>query len=196
MDSVKQKLDSIDLIYPNEKSFTNSNAYDVRYYYLSVPAPYAKERHVRTGYSIALKLRDDESGKFSHIDCSGFSISRDDGFTGFTGLAGGNNYKDVDKETAIDFQDKQIIWSTYREYPYTESEKLEAKGQPTPREAATLGDDVFTVYYAYVDVGDARYTITLSDIAFNSDFTATIKDRCLEESRQYFTRLFEKENVK
>ncbi|GHV05153.1 hypothetical protein FACS1894217_01560 [Clostridia bacterium] len=183
-------LDLKQLVYPTAAPELTSDKYDVTYYYLSNFATpnfdHKKNAYIKTGYLIDLKQRDG-SGEIKY---SGFSIRRDNGWSSPTAQT-----TSIDKATTVDFQDKQLVWATYREYPYTENEKQEQKEQPTTQSSTTSLAELFTIYYAYVDIGDARYTFELSGISFNGDSAETVKARCLEEAQNYFTNLFDKENA-
>ena len=190
------------IIFPENTNLC-SGEYDVEYFLTYAPGPYEP---VKTGYSIERKAIADVQNDFRHLEYRGIDLKRENGrWT----LFDESNYTCVKPETVYETQDFEMIYAEYRPYPFTKkeiSEQLsEQKGISPQRsneisehqdtlfsssfadEVDELENEIFTIFHAYIDTEDLRYSITIFET--NECAAENIESKCLEEAVLYFKEL-------
>ena len=171
------------IVFPESNPNLYSGEYDVEYFFTCVPGSY---KPIKTGYSIELKATTHAQNDFRHLEYRGIDLKRENGrWTMFDK----RNYTCVKPETVYETQGQTMFYAEYRPYPFTTNEISEQKGiSLQPSFVDELENEIFTIFHAYIDVGDLRYSITLYDV---DECTAeNIESKCLEEAVCYFKELF------
>jgi hypothetical protein len=188
------------IVFPEVNSNLYSDEYDVEYFLTYVPG---FNKPIKTGYSIEVKAITHTQNDFWHMEYRGIDLTRENGrWTMFDE----RNYTCVKPETMYETQGQTMVYAEYRPYPFTTNEMLEHKGitqQPSNEiskqkdilfypsfvdEVDESENEIFTIFHAYIDVGDLRYSITIYNV--DECTTENIEIKCLEEAVLYFKELF------
>ncbi len=174
------------LYYPS-KTQLNTEHNAINYFITTVPHPsrasYAQP--IVTGYSI-MQYSIGEDSLFGKVEYRGTNIEKE---AGQWALFDDVNYTCVAENVPYSLDGINFFYSEYRHYPATMQE-IEAQRQGGAKIPLNPADHEFTIFMAYIDCDDIRYSVIFSELEFNE----YLEKSCVEEASHYFINLLQEEN--
>ena len=187
IDDIKGKLD-FSIILPEFVGELSEQEYDVKYY-TTHTLKQAQEPELVTGFLLEIHSKNSENTGYKAFELGGANIERvQDAIEPYNfALVYQNSHVQVKKEVSVTFEDKEMVYSEYREFNYEDVQKQ--KDLYLPAETLSELDDFrFDTFYAYIVDDGIRYSIVLYGLVQVEP--SILEEQCLDIARATFGSLF------